>query len=341
MRMMIVGSDKVYAIENFYVKYLREAGVTTELFRAQSLFVEYYHQNIVNKLVYRAGLSGIIRHINKLFRQAVQDFKPDTIWVFKGMEIFPSSLEWAKRAGIVLVNYNPDNPFLFTGKGSGNKNITQSIPIYDLHFTYNQDVQNKLKEVYQARTAYLPFGFELSERLYSECASQKENVKACFLGNPDHQRAAFILSLAEQGITMDIYGNDWQKFVNHSNLNIHPPVLGDEVWKVLRRYRIQLNLMRVHNEDSHNMRSFEVPGVGGIMLAPDTTEHRQFFEDGKEVFLFRNLAEAVEKTRWLISRDQEEALTIRLNARTKSLRAGYSYKDRANAALQTIKLLRA
>ena len=42
--------------------------------------------------------------------------------------------------------------------------------------------------------------------------------------------------------------------------------------------------MRIHNPDSHNMRSFEVPGVGGIMVAPDTKEHRIFFEVGKEIF---------------------------------------------------------
>jgi hypothetical protein len=75
------------------------------------------------------------------------------------MEIFPESLQWAKQKGIKLVSFNPDNPFIFTGKGSGNSNVTQSIPLYDLHFTYNHEIEQQLREKYRSKIAYLPFGF--------------------------------------------------------------------------------------------------------------------------------------------------------------------------------------
>ena len=118
MKLLIVGSDKVYAIENFYVKYLRELGVEVSHFSAQSIFYDYYKKHIFNKLVYRSGLSGIIKQINDRFKTAVEQFKPDIIWVFKGMEILPGSLEWAKAKSIFLVNYNGDSPFIFSGMGS-------------------------------------------------------------------------------------------------------------------------------------------------------------------------------------------------------------------------------
>ena len=57
-------------------------------------------------------------------------------------------------------------------------------------------------------------------------------------------------------------------------------VESSDFWKVLRKYRVQLNLMRPHNLDSHNMRSIEVPAVGGIGLFPDTPDHERFFEKG-------------------------------------------------------------
>ena len=53
MKLFISGSDKVYAIENFYVKYLKEAGVDVFHFPAQSLFYDHYQKSIFNKLIYQ------------------------------------------------------------------------------------------------------------------------------------------------------------------------------------------------------------------------------------------------------------------------------------------------
>jgi len=333
---MIVGSDKVYAIENFYVRHLREAGVVVDHFAAQAIFLDYYQKSLFNKLLFKTGLSGITRGLNNQFIDKVKELKPDTIWIFKGMELMPASLEKAKKSGAKLVNYNPDNPFIFTGKGSGNQFITDSIGIYDLHFTYNLAIEKILQQQYKARTAFLPFGFEISDALYAACAGQKEIIKACFLGNPDKQRAAFIQALAEEGVKMDVYGNDWKQFVHHSGIQIFNPVYGDNLWKVLRRYRVQLNLMRIHNEDSHNMRSFEVPGIGGIMVAPDTTEHRLFFEDGKEAFLFKDVQHCARQINDLLNYPVAAADEIRSAARIRSVSSGYSYKDRAGLVLKTI-----
>lgn len=334
LKVMIVGSDKVYSIENYYQRYLEELGVEVRLFVAQAMFYDYYQKGIVNKILFKLGISGIIRKINRLFEQELSRFKPDIVWVFKGMEIFPSSLESARRTGTKLVNYNPDNPFIFTGKGSGNDFVTDSIRLYHLHLTYNLDIQRRLVSDFSAKTVFLPFGFDVSEALYRSCAEQEEVVRVCFLGNPDAQRAAFLHQLLDAGVEIDLYGNDWQHFVRHSGARISGPVYGDELWRVLARYRVQLNLMRIHNEHSHNMRSFEVPGIGGIMLAPDTPEHRDFFTDGEEVFLYSDVQSCLQKARLLLNMTRTEANQVRERARRRSVGSGYSYRDRAGFVLE-------
>jgi spore maturation protein CgeB len=280
-------------------------------------------------LIFKSGLSGIYSKIARNFKGVVEDFGPDIIWVFKGMEISPDSLSWAKSKGIRLVSYNPDNPFIFTGKGSGNSNVTKSIGLYDMHFTYNRSIQKRIQSDYDARTAILPFGFDISEGLFRQCSEMPEILKACFLGNPDDQRADFINKLAEAGVSMDVYGNFWDKFIDHRNITIYPAVYGDQLWMKLRQYRVQLNLMRIHNEDSHNMRTFEVPGIGGIMVAPDTPEHREYWENGKEVFLFKDLESCISQIRMVLSLPSQQADDIRIAARIKSIDSGYSYRDRA------------
>jgi spore maturation protein CgeB len=339
LKIIIVGSDKIYAIENHYVKYLREKGAEILHFSAQSIFYDYYQRNTLNKLLFRSNLSGIYSTINKQFKKLVENERPDVIWIFKGMEIFPESLEWAKKRRIKLVNYNPDNPFLFSGRGSGNSNITRSIAIYDLHFTYNLAVKKRIESELNIKTSLLPFGFDISDTLYEDCEREEEILASCFLGNPDRLRADFILGMAQAGIEMCVYGKDWNNFISHPGVRIYSPVYGAELWKILRRYRVQLNLMRLHNEDSHNMRTFEVPGVGGIMVAPDTQEHRLFFENEKEVFLFKNVADCVRQTQKLLELSTVNALKIRDAARMRSLNSGYSYKSRSSQALSVLERL--
>ena len=164
-------------------------------------------------------------------------------------------------------------------------------------------------------------------------------MKVCFAGNPDSKRAGFIENVARAGIEIDVYGNHWSRFVNNPLVVVHQPVYGAAFWKILSRYRVQLNLMRTHNEGSHNMRSFEVPAIGGIMLAPDTQDHRLYFKDREEVFLFSTLDNCVELAHFILSLSKAEAEGIRQNARAKSLFAGYSYKARADTAFQALKFL--
>ncbi|MCX6210150.1 MAG: glycosyltransferase [Bacteroidetes bacterium] len=338
MKLLIIGSDKVFSIENFYYKYLIELGVDTKRFTAQSIFYDYYFSgNILRKIIFKLGLSSIHKKINNQFKEIVDDFKPDIIWVFKGMEITPESLKWAKSKGIKLVNYNPDNPFIFTGKGSGNAHVTNSIGLYDFHFTYNLEIQKQLQQQYNAKTDFLPFAFDVSKELFDECSKEEEIVKACFLGNPDKIRSAFLEQLAAKGIEIDVFGNDWDKFVTHKNITTHTPVYSNEQWKTLRKYRVQINLMRIHNEDSHNMRTFEVPGIGGLQVAPNTKEHQLFFEEGKEIFLYKDIDECVTKINYLLSLSKEQANEFRTLSNNAAINKKYSYKDRTFQVYNVLK----
>ena len=339
MKLLIVGSDKVFAIENFYAKYFKELGLDVLQFNGQSDFFDFYKKNIFNKILFKLGLSFIYKKINSKFKETINIFLPDIIFIFKGMEIYPSTLKWAKRKGIKLVNYNPDNPFIFSGKGSGNSNITKSIDLYDLHFTYNKEIEKQLQEKHKTKTSYLPFACDVSEDLFNICNEQQEILKTCFLGNPDKQRAKFINKLAEKGIEIDLYGNNWNRFVKHENITIYNPIYEIEQWKVLRKYRVQLNLMRIHNLNSHNMRTFKIPGIGGLQVAPYTQEHVEFFKEGEEIFLYKNLDECVIKINYLLKLNKDSTDALRKKSREAIVNGKHTYKDRSIFVYEEMKKL--
>jgi hypothetical protein len=237
-----------------------------------------------------------------------------------------------KNSGIKLVNYNPDNPFIFSGYGSGNKNVSESLQLYDLHLTYNLEILEKLKSM-KLNAEFFPFAFEAGTDKAPGSLETDEVLKPCFLGNPDKSRVEFLNQLAERGVKLDVYGNDWAKNNINPNIKAYPPVYGDEMISVLRNYRVQLNLMRIHNLNSHNMRSLEIPGHGGIQLAPRTVEHEMLFEDGKEIFLYNDADDCVKQIDKLLSMSFAEVLEIRKKAQLKA-QSQHTYKQRASKAAE-------
>ena len=336
MKILIVGSDHPAAMEHYYIHYLTQAGIENKLFPAQGMFYEYYNSSILNKVVFKLGILSNYKKINEELLEYAEEFKPDIILAFKGMEIFPATWKELRMKGMVLVNYNPDNPLLFSGQGSGNKNVTNSISLFDLHITYDRLIKKRLEKEYQVKTELIPFGFDIPEKVFLDSQREEEILKVCFLGNPDEERREFLNNLAASGIELDVYGNNWNSLKLHKNISPKGPVYGDEFWKVLRKYRVQLNLMRIHNTNSHNMRTFDIAGVGGIGLYPATDDHKEFFENNVEIFLYENLEDCVAQAKKILSMTKTEADKVRSRVVQRCKEDGYAYFDRVKKLIQVL-----
>lgn len=332
MKILLIGSDYNWSIERIYKSELEALGNHVQIFAAQNMFYDYYYKSVLYKIIYRVGLSRVLTEINKILLSKVEKEQFDLIWIFKGMEIFPETLKSLKKRTRKLINYNPDNPFIFSSKGSGNKNVTQSIPLFDLHLTYNSWVKYKIESEYKIRTEILTFGFYDAAIQNLDLNSEEEVFTVCFLGNPDTYRAAIINSLLEYGIEVHLYGNNWNKYIKNNLAVIRNPVYGTEFYKTLRKYRVQLNIMRLHNLNSHNMRSMEIPGVGGVMLAPLTPDHSTFFDVEQQIFVYYNELDLVQQAKRILATDKMIINKLREEARKKVLEQ-FTYKIQAKRIL--------
>ncbi len=340
MRILIIGSEKEWAFENHYIKHLRDLGVEVDCYAVHDLFYSYYYKSIVNKLIFRLGLSNIYNKINNQLLTLINNSQYNIIWVFKGMEIYPQTLKKIREKKIKLVNLNPDHPFIHTTRGSGNNNVLESIPYYDLHLCYNLPVKKRIEEKYHLACEWLPFGYEQSEVVIPK---EKDEIKrACFIGNPDAYRAQQLLEIIQAGIPLDLFGNAWDKWIkpmDNADINFFPPIYKENFNKVASKYRLQLNIFRPHNDNSHNMRTFEMPGLACIMLAPDSEEHQRLFTENKEAFFYRSSEEMIEKAHSILDMNYETALAIRYAACNRSAESGYTYKERAKQVLSIFKNL--
>lgn len=326
MKILIIGSDYDWSIERIYKKELLKIGHEVKHIAVQNWYYDFYYKSKIHKVLCRIGLTTLQRNIQKRLVAEIHDQMFDIIWVFKGMEIQPKTLIELKRFTKRIINFNPDNPFIFSGKGSGNKNVTNGMYLYDEHFTYDHQVKEKIEKELGMKCTMIPFGFD-QEAIINDDLHSVQDIKAvCFVGNPDSFRTEILKVILDSGLPLHVYGNGWDKFLEHPNLSIHGPAYKNEYYLTLRKYRVQLNIMRMHNLDSHNMRSIEIPGCGGLMLAPLTRDHRTFFEEGKEAFFFDNSNQLITQVKNMFELEEEEVQIIRINAREKVLK-NFSYSN--------------
>lgn len=339
MKILIVGQFKIWALENHYTRYLKEYA-EVETFPAEDIFDDYYQPSLLNKVKVKLGSKAIYQKISKELLAKIESCRPDIVWVFKGMRIWPETILAIKKMGVKIVNYNPDHPFEYHSKGSGNENVRNSVGYYDLHFTYSRNIQERIISEYQLRTEFLPFGFEMSEIIFDEIQNGAEINAICFIGNPDKTRIEYLTALAEEGLEVHVYGNFWDKAMpKMPNIKIGGPIHDLEFWQKMHNYRVQLNVFRPHNFGSHNMRTFEIPAAGSIMLGPTSREHNEFFKDKEEVFLYASKKEMVAKAKEILNMPDTAASVIGNNARQRSLISGYSYKDRAKQVYEIFNTL--
>ncbi|MCB9262688.1 MAG: glycosyltransferase family 1 protein [Flavobacteriales bacterium] len=334
LRITVLGSNNIWSIENHYIKYFIEAGHEVNLFANHTLFLEWHQKSVLNKVLFKLLPKFSLSGINKKILDFVKKNPADIILIFKGMEIFPETVKALHQIGSKLINYNPDHPFEFHGIGSGNKFVRGSIPFYHLYLTYSYKIATDVENKYGVKAGVVPFGYEITEELLQNSIKASEINRLCFLGNPDSLRADFLCKLSKKGIPVSVYGLNWKDFFDKDcQIEVHDRVHGQQFWEVLRKYRIQLNLFRSHNTNSHNMRSFEVPAVGGIMLAPKTDEHSIYFETDKEAFYYENFKECLDKCNYILNLSESEANSVRDAAIKRSASSAYTYKDKAHQML--------
>ncbi len=333
MRLALLGNSTNWAIENEFVEGLSNQ-LDLKFINSYGAFLNYYQKGILNKILFRLGISRILHKVNAMVLEEIKIFQPDAVLVFKGMEIFPSTLKLLRKQGVYLMNYNPDHPFEYVSRGSGNANVLNSIPHFHHHFSYSKEICNDLKTKYSVHASWLPFAYFNDKTPLQEIKIRR----ICFIGNPDMKRVSLVKEIAEAGIPIDVYGVDWDNHLSEQeNSRTFPPVFQSDFTQTAQQYLAHINVFRTHNIGSHNMRSFEIPAIGGIMVAPYSNEHASFFMDKSEAFFYHSDSELIKILSELIQMPDDELYRLKINAYNRIAKGENTYQDRANEVFKHLK----
>jgi len=88
--------------------------------------------------------------------------------------------------------------------------------------------------------------------------------------------------------------------------NIKPPVFGPNMLNLFNKSKIVLNFhIGIAGDWAGNMRMFEVTGVGSCLLTDNKRNMPDLFDIGREVVVYDNENDCVEKVKWLLEHDGE------------------------------------
>lgn len=338
MKILILGTFVEGSLENFYYEGLIKAGQEVTKIECS---VEYYNvinRNIFNKIINNFNSDILLKSFNLKINKDLSNKYFDVIIVFKGMTLFPETIFSLKKNCKLLINYNPDHPLKYYSKGSGNKNVKNSLQFYDMILTYSEKIKCTLINNHNITSEVLPFGYNMLSKNIQPIKNRK-SIK--FIGSFDLERFEKLNSIKID--RLEIFGdNKWMKFNSikgKSEFYNNRKIYGDDFIKEIQSSLSIINILREQNtiENSHNMRTFEVPALGGVLLSDYTEEQASFFEPDKEMLYFKNIEELNSKIEYLTKSPNSIEL-ISKNAFLRSQKSNYSYYHRSLDLINIIKL---
>lgn len=283
-----------------------------------------------------------LRDFNKAFVRAVQESRPDIVYVDKGILFTERSLLRARDVrsanGLrpVFLHFHPDDAFgsmIYSGL------YETTLQHYDCHFTPYRWVLEEHVARGARRVESWPFGFYPPIHApvpAGDAPAADLSVDVAFIGRWERTRAAELEALARHGVGLGVWGTLWKKLARRSALRRFVrwrSAVGRELAAVASLSKISLGFLSETNRNGHTSRTFEIPACGGFMLAQRSDGQREFFEEGVEMECFGSSEELHDKVAWYLAHEAARE-KIRAAGRQRCLRSNYSYHDRFRFVLR-------
>ncbi len=338
-RVVIVAPVGLCAAGQSYARAFSSFGYRVMLFNRRAYFPFSFSlsSKIINRLTRK---SKLIRYNRELIKNVVQ-FKPTSLVIAKGVEIFPETLREISEQprAPTIININHDDYF---SRAAGNRffDLEAAIPYYHYFFPTKKINVPELRARGAREVHYLPFGYDSS--LYIPIQPTRDEYDryfsdVVFIGNYETGRAREMEMIAD--LSLSIWGRGWNKWKVSAALRKcyrKPYCLSNQEMdfsKAANSSRIALNFLRKENRDTLNPRAFELPACGVFVLSQRSEELMEHFDEGREIVTFTSGEELRDKVRYYLHHDRErEKIAI---AGLKKVRAGrHTIRDRVNTLLK-------
>jgi spore maturation protein CgeB len=256
----------------------------------------------------RRGLNAILRRPLAARLAALLGRRPvDLVLVFKGTGLDRAMIaDLRRRTRARWANWFPDDPH--------EQAVSVRIaPAYDTFFTHDSSSLMRHRGA-GAKAYYLAFGCD-PDYLKPADGGARWRSAVTFVGSRDPLREGVLRQVEDLGLA--VWGPGWPR----------GPVYGDDFVHALSGATVGLDLHQQFGERGDparygtgaNMRVFELAAVGTPQLSDAKADIARHFAAGREILLYKNVAELRERARELLA-DEGLRRSLATAARERALR---------------------
>ena len=328
-KILILGSNEKFSIEKMYERAFKSLKFKTNFLHLYSL-----RQNILSKFFwkyFRFYYFFLMR--KKILKYIKKHNQFDLIVIFKGLYLKENFVNKIKSFSpkSKCINIFTDDPFdIDYYKDISNMNILKTINEFDNLYIFSRKILKKIKLKYpKSSISYLPFAHD--SFIHKKKNTTKIDYDISFVGTADKKRYDFICKL--KNFKIIIAGNGWSKINLPKNIKFVSGVEAKKYSSIVSSSRVSLNILRDQNSDSHNMKTFEIPSMGGLLLTKKNKDQNNFFPNNFACIMYRNINEAKLAINSVVNNHRKYKL-IKNNA--YKIAKKHSYKERVKYILKTL-----
>lgn len=279
-KILIYGEGWTGTLPRLLFDDLARRGHVVDIFDFTDFLPGIKSRSVMERVQRRLFSDFFAAKIRTLFLKNVESFAPDLILISKGLHLDAKTLAIIRSKGVPLVNWNPDD--FFNPKNSS-PGLIAALPMYDVIVSSRGHLFQKYRDHGAKSLLYLDWYFV--PELHFDHGKPKM-IPASFVGSWSPTREEFISRL---NTPFSIWGGGWGKSSRafKKQHDVRQAILSQmEMSAVFSGSRYNLNLLTHENSDFSNLRFFEVPASGGLLLTERNASATRYLKDREECLMF-------------------------------------------------------
>jgi spore maturation protein CgeB len=261
---------------------------------------------------HRLRLGPRIVRLNLALLKTVEDLRPQILFVFRGDQIFPSTLASIGQRGIHIIGWHNDNPFSPRYPWYVWRHFRRSVALFDRLYAYRAANLEDFRRA-GCRQSDLLRSFFIRELNYPGPSSPDYACDVSFSGHwePDGRDDYVAELLDADEIDFRLWGTLWERSPIFGRIQRRlgkiEAVYKERYNAALSSSRIALVFLSGLNQDTYTRRCFEIPATRTFMLAQYSPDLSSMFTEGREAEYFRNPDEMMDKIRFYLRNESARA----------------------------------
>ena len=299
-KVLIVGYNlELGSTEEVYGRRFSAFGCNVKHFTWKEAAPSFFSRSLGDRVAWRLAWQLFARSANQKLVDLANQFQPDLTLVISPLLIHPDSIQAFKQHGLVFVFFT-DNP-LDTHHTHSNSWVKRGFLMWDAAFIWSRDLVERLIENGVKKAIFHSFCSDVEYHFPKRQINPAYDV--AFIGNWDasRKRERYLKAIADY--RLGLWGsNYWNTHCQEASLKdlCQGMCSYTQIPEVLGSAKMGLNILRPQNEKGHNIRTYEIPATGTLMLSERSEELLSLFAEDREAVYFSNPDELRQKVEYLL-----------------------------------------